>query len=61
MNEAYAEAPVLKNPDEIIECVFKLGENQEALVRVVKEPFLMEKAFEARELRFRSRFFDALA
>ena len=40
VNEADAEAPVLKTPDEIVECVFKLGENQQPLVRVVKESLL---------------------
>src|ERR1019366_4164792 len=55
-----AEAPGLKSVHEIVQRVPELGEEEQALVRVIEESFFLKKVFELRELCLGARFFNRL-
>jgi len=60
MNIPYNETPLFQAGDKIIEGVFKLGEDKEALIGMIEETLSVEQVFKLRELCFRSGSFNSL-
>ena len=60
VDAADAEAPGLQPIHEVVQRVLELGEEEQALVRVVEEAFLLEQLLELRELRLGARILDRL-
>jgi hypothetical protein len=60
VDAADAEAPEPEALHQIVQRIPELGEEEQALVRVVEEAFLVEKALELRELAFGARVLDGL-
>ena len=60
VDAADAEAPGLEATHEVVERVLELGEEEQALVRVVEEAFLLEQRLELRELGLGARVLDRL-
>ena len=51
---------LLRRVHEVVQRVLELGEEEEALVRLVEEALLLKQRFEFRELRLRPRLLDRL-
>ena len=51
-----AEAPGRQSVDEVVQRVFELSKEKQALVRVIEEALLLEQRLQFRELRLRARF-----
>ena len=60
MNIPYNETPLFQAGDKIIEGVFKLGEDKEALIGMIEETLSVEQVFKLRELCFCSGSFNSL-
>ena len=60
VDAADTEAPGLEARHEVVQRVLELGEEEQALVRVVEEALLLEQRLEFRELGLRARILDGL-
>lgn len=58
MNSADRKSPLLQLLDQVIERVLEFGEDEESLLRIVKEALPLQQVLQIRELRFTLRLFN---